>query len=296
MQRLTLKPFAIALSVIMLAPILAGGACQTSGPSNADDPNNYGATPGGTDTNPIQSNNAGGVIADHRTRGDFDNIPQTYIDAAKTSLRIFYGHTSHGSQLVTGAEMLAAEDSRYAVNAGTTSLSIREDDGADLGANGNLDWTYVTRDVLNEPGSDINVVIWSWCGGVSDNSSADINTYLNAMNQLESDYPSVQFVYMTGHLDGTGPTENLYQRNNQIRDYCAANSKILFDFADIESYDPDGGYYGSGSDACEWCYTWCATHDCPDCDDCAHSHCMNCYQKGKAFWWILARMAGWDGE
>ena len=28
--------------------------------------------------------------------------------------------------------------------------------------------------------------------------------------------------------------------NNLIRDYVASNNKVLFDFADIESYDPDG--------------------------------------------------------
>ena len=69
------------------------------------------------------------------------------------------------------------------------------------------------------------------------------------------------------------------------------------DFADIESYSPDGTYYPNGNDDCGWCSTWCASHDCPDagCGSCAHSHCFNCYQKGKAFWWMLARTAGWDG-
>ena len=45
---------------------------------------------------------------------------------------------------------------------------------------------------------------------------------------------------MTGHLDGGGTAGNLNVRNNQIRNYCIANDKILFDFADIESYKPNG--------------------------------------------------------
>jgi hypothetical protein len=114
------------------------------------------------------------------------------------------------------------------------------------------------------------------------------------MNQLEQDYPNVTSIYMTGHLDGTGPSGNLYARNNQIRAYCTTNHKVLFDFADIESYDPDGNYYPDASDACEWCYTWCSSHPCPGCPDCAHSHCFNCYEKGKAWWWMMAKISGWN--
>ena len=41
------------------------------------------------------------VIIDH-TCTDIDQIPQQWIETAKSNLRISYGHTSHGSQLVTG--------------------------------------------------------------------------------------------------------------------------------------------------------------------------------------------------
>lgn len=30
--------------------------------------------------------------------------------------------------------------------------------------------------------------------------------------------------------------------------------------------------------------------------DCAHSRPLNCNLKGRAFWWMVARLAGWDGE
>jgi len=33
---------------------------------------------------------------------------------------------------------------------------------------------------------------------VSDNTPSGIAAYLNAMNQLEQEYPAVRFVYMTG--------------------------------------------------------------------------------------------------
>jgi len=74
------------------------------------------------------------------------------------------------------------------------------------------------------------------------------------MNDLERDFPDVHFVYMTGHLDGTGLTGNLHLRNEQIRNYCRENKKILYDFADIECYNPDGTYFGSRKpdDACAY--------------------------------------------
>jgi hypothetical protein len=160
-------------------------------------------------------------------------------------------------------------------------------------------WEIHTRDYLDSYGSDRTVVVWSWCGQVSDASEADIDLYLSLMSGLEDDYPDITFVYMTGHLDGEGPLGNLYQRNNQIRDYVEGNGGVLFDFADIESYNPDGNYYPDADDGCPWCQAYCDANPgfCPQpAIDCAHSHSLNCYLKGQAFWWMLARIAGWDGE
>ena len=185
---------------------------------------------------------------------------------------------------MSGLDLLEAEDTTF----GRPTV---HEVGDDLGADGDTSWAPITRAWLKDNPS-YNVVIWSWCGGVSSNSEEGINRYLATMTDLELDYPNVAFVYMTGHLDGSGVDGNLYARNNQIRAYCEAHGKLLFDFGDIESYDPAGVYYPDASDACEWATDWCASHDCASCD-CAHSACINCYQKGKAFWWMLARLVGW---
>ena len=147
--------------------------------------------------------------------------------------------------------------------------------------------------------------MWSWCGQVSWASDSDIaDSYLALMDRLEADYPEVTFIYMTGHLDGSGEGGNLHIRNNQIREYCRANNKILFDFADLESYDPDGNYYldQGTDDECNydggnWADQWCANNpgSCDSCS-CAHSRCLNCQRKGKAFWYMLARLAGWQDD
>ncbi|MGA1842440.1 MAG: DNRLRE domain-containing protein [bacterium] len=246
---------------------------------------------------------SGAIIIDH-TCMDISQVPVNRIEAAKSNLRIWYGHTSHGSQITSGMEAMA--DSLFSFNSGPGSLSYVERTDMDLGHEGDLAWRDATVTQLNMATNDRNVVIWSWCGGVSDNTESGINTYLQAMNQLETDYPYIKFVYMTGHLDGTGETGNLHIRNNQIRDYCRANNKILFDFADIESYNPDGNYYldRESDDNCDyyeggvprnWAQEWCAANpgECSSCE-CAHSQSLNCDLKARAFWWMLARIADWD--
>lgn len=248
---------------------------------------------------------SGALIIDH-TCTYISQVPANWIDAAKGNLRIWYGHTSHGSQISSGMEAMA--NNLYSFNSGPGSLSYEEVTDMDLGYEGDLAWRDMTISQLNQATNNRNVVIWSWCGGVSDNTESGINAYLQAMNQLETDYPGVTFIYMTGHLDGGGESGNLHIRNNQIRDYCLVNNKILFDFADIESYDPDGDYYldREANDNCDyydgsrwrnWALEWCAANpgECSSCE-CAHSQSLNCDLKARAFWWMLARIAGWDPE
>jgi hypothetical protein len=232
---------------------------------------------------------AAAITADHHSVGEFEFIPDSVVQAITADYEILYVHTSHGSQIVTGISLLEDEDPLYAR---PYFLEI----GDDLGHSGDTSWVPSTRSYLESPSYDFNMAMFSWCGGVSDNTEAGINIYLAKMEELEADYPDVIFIYMTGHLDGSGPDGNLYLRNNQIRNYSAAHEKILFDFADIESYDPDGTWYPDETDACGWCSVWCAENPpCPECG-CAHSHCFNCYLKGKAWWWMMAMISGWNSE
>lgn len=251
------------------------------------------------------------MIIDHACT-DVTKIPIAYIEKAKSMFRVAYGHTSHGSQLVSGMTALRKSNpALYGFGRGTTEgLSLFDTTPkGDLGNPDRTTWAQRTREFLNGVGADRNVMMWSWCGQVSSASEKDIQTYLDLMSELEKEFPKVQFVYMTGHLDGSGKNGNLNRRNEQIREFCKRNGKILFDFADIESFDPDGkvNYMElHGRDSCaykengvpkNWADEWVEnnpSHRIALPSSAAHSKPLNGALKGRAFWWMMARMAGWN--
>jgi hypothetical protein len=271
--------------------------------------------PDDPEPNPDPVTTAKDLIIDHRCT-KIDSVPAEWVTKAKQSLHIAYGHTSHGSQLTEGMTGLVSfRGNAYSWNNGGTGGALDLHDYAMNGDLGNPDrttWASVTRTYLNA-NSDVNVIIWSWCGQVSSATEEDINTYLNLMAALETDYPNVKFVYMTGHLDGTGLTGNLHLRNEQIRNFCRTNKKFLYDFEDIESYNPDGTYFGSKrpNDNCDydsdgngsldsnWAIQWQNSHiygvDWYNCSA-AHSQPLNGNRKAFAAWNLWCRIAGWNGR
>ncbi len=246
--------------------------------------------------------NADPLIVDHSF--DPEDISPSLVEQVKTEFRISYGHTSHGSQLISGLSVMRGHDSDlydYTTNGSIRDGALSIQDGypyGDLGNPNRTEWAARTREMLNVPDNDRNLVMWSWCGQVSGASESDIDTYLSLMNELEIDFPEVTFVYMTGHLDGSGESGNLHLRNEQIRQYCLTYDKILFDFADIESYDPDGEYFldRGADDSCNynggnWADEWCAANPgvCSNVS-CSHSRSLNCDRKGAALWYLLTKL------
>jgi hypothetical protein len=265
-----------------------------------------------------------------------DGIPQTAIDQAVATLHIAYQHTSHGSQIITGMNSLESfpafagkynwDDSGHDTDAldlddmgipGCMDLS----QGDSIDGQGVTPWVTATRALLDNPdNSHINVVLWSWCSI----NGHDAQRYVDNMEILIAEYPDVAFVFMTGHAEGQGldMTPNGVHYNNQlIRQHCQNRSRWLFDFADIESYNPDGNYFWNQNmrdnldyDGGNWATQWCeanagsrlaqlATGNGVDgydgCQGCAHSSSpqeanLNCVLKASAAWYLWARLAGWE--
>ena len=280
------------------------------------------------------------ILVNHECR-DPGLIPDSWIATTTATIHAAYNHTSHGSQLITGANALEAFPdfgTRYAWSPdGSSGLDLDEnysgngipcsvDDlsqGDSIDDNGVTPWVTCTRQFLDNPAnSNINVIMWSWCSI----NGHDAQRYVDNMEILVSEYPSISFVFMTGHAEGEGEdlTENSVHYNNQlIRQHCTTHNRILFDFADIEAWDPADNYYWDQNmydnldyDGGNWAQEWITANPNSElallttgngidnyngCTGCAHSDSpseanLNCILKARAMWWLMARISGWSGN
>ena len=252
------------------------------------------------------------VLIDHRDV-DVTQLTLPQIERAKAALHIAYGHTSHGSQLTDGmsglvdfanggGKGLALPENAFAWNQGGSGGALDLHDYAmcqDVGYY--PDWVECTSNYLGDSAnSNVNVIIWSWCGQMDDKYAAGTlnSEYLQPMAVLEQSYPNVTFVYMTGHVDIWDDANNK-AACQAIRTWCASGNRVLYDFNDIEHHDPDGTFFEFVDDYCSvydgaggsvtgnWAEEWQAAHaqnvDWYDCSA-AHSLPLNGNLKAYAAW------------
>ena len=146
-------------------------------------------------------------------------------------------------------------------------------------------------------------------------NSVSMSTYLNAVEQYiqhctSNGYPT-KVIFTTGPVDGNGGTENGFQReikHDYMRDYVkASGSRILFDYADILCWNNSGVEYITNwndggtirphanihtDNMKDYDGSWNMISHSEDGD---HIGEVGALRLAKAMWWMLARIAGWDG-
>ena len=266
----------------------------------------------------------GQIIADHTVVDKYDDIPQYYIDEVK-KMWLSYAGESHTNAIRIGLTLLESANPVYAVSqiaSGTpepyTTSNLRVNE-ATWGSYrngptgwvhfyGEQDWytsagaiaqTKASLDYCATSGPALAAFGFGWCYDPDYMSSAAISSYLSATQQYidhcaSRGYPTKVF-FSTGPMDDYA---GLYGYNNhlrwkQIRDYVAQDgTRILFDYADILCWSNAG--VATTQSYNSYIYPAIVPANYTPVTE-GHISNIGSVRLAKAMWWMLARMAGWDG-
>lgn len=285
--------------------------------------NNGGITP---IIQPETASPSSQIIADHTVVDLYDDIPQTYIDEVK-KMWLSYAGESHSMGIRVGMTNLEIADPTYSVSVlegsfgdtpeayTTSNLRVSRATWGDLDYDegwiyyyGEEDWytssTAINRTkaglaYYNTTGPYMAAFGFGWCW---DPDETDMTDYLDATQQYinyctTNGYNTTVF-FTTGPVDwicAEGETGYLkYLAYEAIRDYVALDeTRILFDYADILCYDSDNSTNTQTWDGHNYPIIT-NTNLLPASED-YHISEAGALRLAKAMWWMLARIAGWDG-
>lgn len=301
------------------------------------------------------------IIADHNAVGQYDQIPQEWIDEVKKMLLCIPGE-SHGTGYIYGLQLLDTLDSKYAVNATWSGEPEAYTDqhlrvvrtywtGSNWSGSGGEEDFWTNDDAItmmtnnldymrNTLGNPVDAFGFGWCwdmtwqnaateekdpvygcgwagstsGGpegslpwglddedsVITGNSVNLQNYLNAVVAYNENHSQTKTFYTTGPVDTEAWSERGFQRDIKhqvIRQYVNSNGGVLFDYADILTHNNAGEKYEYGGwegHSVDYIHLENGGNY-----DGANGGCHiaeeGCLKLGKAMWWMMARIAGWDG-
>jgi hypothetical protein len=254
------------------------------------------------------------IIADHTSVSAFSRIPQSAVTSAAAKKVLFMHQSTGGLIDDSGLGCLAGlhgdinygypqECVTYAQNLANNSWPWYDK------SNWNWDMFVPEANAISKTDQFVNIVHsvagnydfigmkYCYVDGWNQSDNVDQQYYINAMLSLESQYPGKTFIWATSALwnepgSACGSLFNscagISAFNEQVRAYAKAHNKPLFDIADIESHDQNGtpctvqGYEGM-------CSVWYDSGG-------GHPNIAGSIRLAKGFWWLMARLNGWNGQ
>jgi hypothetical protein len=246
--------------------------------------------------------------------GQFAQIPKSAIDAAAAKTTLFMHQSTGDSIAYFGFDCLAglSWDTNYGFPAECINYKNNRDSGGwPWYDTTDLSWDMWPQpqsnaiaktdqfvDVVHSRAGNYQVIGMKYCyvDGWNQSVNVEQSYYINKMLELERQYPGKTFIWATSALwndpgDACSGARNSCQQiaafNQQVRAYAQAHNKPLYDIADIESHDRNGnpcivgGYEGMCSD-------WGG-------DGGGHPDADGGLRLAKGFWWLMARISGWNG-
>jgi hypothetical protein len=233
------------------------------------------------------------------------DIPADVLSEIQT-LDVYFEHASVGQNIMGGLEALETDESRYTFtrggewsddSAGFNDTTITDWFAANNGfgdnARGNPGFSdKVTRfDSRVRSGlfaAGIDVAMFKFCY-IDSPGDGDAQTCFNQvrtiMEGLQEDYPDTVFVWWTMPIEITTNADR-QEYNELVRTYCLENDQWLLDIADIECHDPSGTPQADAS-GYERLFAEYAS------DDYGHLNTDGSERVARAWWVLLARIAGW---
>ncbi len=211
------------------------------------------------------------IVADH-TSTDLASIPDAALPAA-ANLRLLLRHASVGGNIDSGLDALQTQNAKYDRSRWTFE------------SRGNPGWQAKVDDLVTQTAlraASFDVLSMKFCYVDPD---ASFTYYRDKMVQLETSHPTKRFVWWTIPIQTSGNTAR-QSFNDQVRTYARANGKALFDIADVESHNAAGQKRVDGSSRELMWPEWTS--------DGGHLSTAGAQRVASAWWWLMARLGGWD--